>query len=202
MGEHLPRSFSIGNIMKALILVSLVLSVIAEPDDPTLVHHPNGAVVPADTPEVVAAKALHFGAHATAYAHGFKHPGYYGYYGFPYVWGRKKREAEAEADPLYYGYPYAYAGYYGYPYAYQVGYHGWGVKNGPCVNSLNQAVPCAQEGEARKKRESDPAYFAVPTAVAHHATPYGLLPVATGHALVHPSHYGVCTNYLGQQVSC
>merc|ERR1712020_586651 len=136
MGEHLPRSFSLGNNMKALILVSLVLSVIAEPDADVLIHHPNGAVVPADTPEVAAAKALHFGAHATAYAHGFKHPGYYGYYGHPYLWGRKKREAEAdpEADPeaFYYGYhpyayayrPYVYGGYYGY----------YGLKSAPCVN--------------------------------------------------------------------
>jgi len=187
MGEHLPRSFSLGNNMKALILVSLVLSVIAEPDADVLIHHPNGAVVPADTPEVVAAKALHFGAHATAYAHGFKHPGYYGYYGHPYLWGRKKREAEAEpeADPLYYGYPYAYAGhYYGYPYHY--GYYGG------CKNDAGQAVPCAL-GRKKREAEADPQLY---YGVGHWGYPYG------GYGLVHSSHFGVCTNYLGAQVPC
>merc|ERR1711992_146053 len=59
-------------------------------------------------------------------------------YGLP-LWGRKKREAEAEADPEawyygyyghhlgyyggYYGHPYGY-GYYGHPYGYGYGYYG------------------------------------------------------------------------------
>merc|ERR1711961_21528 len=58
---------------------------------------------------------------------GYYHPYSYGY------WGRKKREAEAaaepeaaadpEADPWYrYGYLYGHRAYYGYPYA---GYY-WG----------------------------------------------------------------------------
>merc|ERR1711872_159348 len=59
---------------------------------------------------------------------GLYHPYYnYGYYGFPrYVFGRKRRDADAEAAPdadanadagLLYGfhYPYYNLGYYGYP---------------------------------------------------------------------------------------
>merc|ERR1739848_210224 len=134
--------------------------------------------------------------------HGFHLP--YAYYGYPYAYyglhggctnnagqlvpcayGRKKREAEADPQVLLHGFHLPYA----YPWAYQVGYHGWGVKNAPCVNALNQAVPCAQDGEARKKREADANYYAVPH------WPYG-------HALVHTSHFGVCLNYKGEQVPC
>ena len=65
--------------------------------------------------------------------------------------GYAKREAEAEADPAllyagYYGHPYAYSSYYGYPYAYAgypYAYYGLGLKSAPCVNALNQPVPCA-----------------------------------------------------------
>merc|ERR1739845_123869 len=64
------------------------------------------------------------------YAH---HLGYGGL-----VYGRKKREAEAEADPwLAYGYayhPYAYSAYY-HPYAY--------AHLGGCRNYLGGLVPCA-----------------------------------------------------------
>merc|ERR1712071_446081 len=55
-----------------------------------LVTYPNGAVVPADTAEVAAAKAAHFGAHGLPLA----------YAGYPYAHA---------------GYPYAHA-YAGYPY--------------------------------------------------------------------------------------
>ena len=63
--------------------------------------------------------------------------GYYGYYGlghygYPYAyWGRKKREATAEADATadphygYYGYRYGYYPYYGYGY--------WGRKKRLCL---------------------------------------------------------------------
>jgi hypothetical protein len=68
-----------------LILVSLVLSAFAEPEaegdaNHHFVRHWNGALVPQDTPEVVAQKQLHFNAHATAAVHGFKHPNVYGYW--------------------------------------------------------------------------------------------------------------------------
>lgn len=60
----------------------------------------NGAVVPTNTPAVAAATASHLAAKAGVYAaHG---------YGLPY-WGRKKRDAEAEADPYYF---YGHYGHY------------------------------------------------------------------------------------------
>ena len=40
----------------------------------TLVTYPNGAVVPADTLEVQAAKAAHFGAAVYPYAYAYGHP--------------------------------------------------------------------------------------------------------------------------------
>merc|ERR1712042_346469 len=45
------------------------------------------------------------------------HPYYnYGYYGFPrYVFGRKRREAEADAGLYRYHYPYFNYGYHGFP---------------------------------------------------------------------------------------
>ena len=97
--------------------------------------------------------------------------GYYGHYPYAYALGKSapcvnaanqpvpcaayngyaKRDAEAEADPayLYGGYYGGYAGYYGHPYGYGYGYgypgayYGYGLKSAPCVNHLNQAVPCA-----------------------------------------------------------
>ena len=96
-------------------------------------------------------------------------------------------EPEAEADPqlllagAYYGH---------YPYA----YYAFG-KSAPCVNAANQPVPCAAyNGYAKREAESeaDPAYFAV-GGYPYHPYAYGL---------VHTSHFGVCTNYLGKQVPC
>merc|ERR1712183_195136 len=49
------------------------------------VAHPNGAVVPADEPAVVASRADHLAAHGAAYAAG--HPYAAGYAGYPYVAG-------------------------------------------------------------------------------------------------------------------
>merc|ERR1712168_298793 len=49
------------------------------------VAHPNGAVVPADEPAVVAARADHLAAHGAAYAAGHQYAA--GYAGYPYVAG-------------------------------------------------------------------------------------------------------------------
>merc|ERR1711935_316694 len=98
----------------------------------------------------------------------------------PYgIYGRKKREAEAEpeADAYYaaYGaYPYAaagfgYAGYGAYPYA-GVGYAGLGYASG-----LGYAA-------------------GIPNPV--HAV------AATPAGLTHSSNVGICTNYLGASVPC
>merc|ERR1739848_402064 len=99
-------------------------------------------------------------------------------------------ESEAEADPAY-----LYAGYYGYPYAYaHYGYAGHGyygypaLKSAPCVNAANQPVPCA--GRKRRDAEADPALY-----YATYGYPYA-------YGLVHSSHFGVCTNYLGARVPC
>ena len=115
--------------------------------------------------------------------------------------------AEAEADParLYAASPFGYYGY-GHAYAHAPYYYGFG-KSAPCVNAANVPVPCAgfngyAKRSADSEAEADPAYFAVPTAYGHYATPYGLAPYAYGHALVHTSHFGVCTNYVGARVPC
>ena len=129
---------------------------------------------------------------------------------------------EAEADPAllyagYYGHPYGHgAGYYGYGAGYYgyAGHYGYaGLKSAPCVNSANQPVPCAAgyaaphyigKRSADSEAEADPAYFAVPTAYGAgygygYGYPYGY---AHGAALVHTSHFGVCTNYVGARVPC
>jgi len=70
-----------------------------------LTAYANGAVVPTDTLSVQAAKAQHFAAKAAVAPYGIYGAGYLGaahYIG--------KREAEADAQYLYAGYPYAYAG--------------------------------------------------------------------------------------------
>merc|ERR1712200_194735 len=57
------------------------------------VAHPNGAVVPADEPAVVAARADHLAAHVAAYAAGYPYAAGYagqyaaGYAGYPYAAG-------------------------------------------------------------------------------------------------------------------
>ncbi len=72
--------------------------------------------------------------------YGYPYAAYHGAY--PYLYGRKKREAEAdatadaEADPwLVYGYPYAYNHAFLHPYAYALG--------AGCRNYLGALVPCA-----------------------------------------------------------
>ena len=70
-----------------------------------LVTYPNGAVVPYD-PANQAATAAHLAV--TGYGYG------YPYAGLGYLYGRKKREADAQL--LYAGLPYGYAGYAYAPY--------------------------------------------------------------------------------------
>merc|ERR1712109_352141 len=82
-------------------------------------------------------------------------------------------EADADASAYYYGYyghglghyGYGYGlGAYGLGYAGYYGYPGWGyhghaaLKSAPCVNSLNQPVPCA----ARKRRDAMPKPKPIP----------------------------------------
>merc|ERR1712079_772339 len=89
----------------------------------TNVEHQAGEVTHTVTPVV---------AHVAPYAYG--HP--YGY------WGRKKREAEADADASdwYYGYYGHGYPYYGYGYT---GYYGIHPSHyGICHNNLGARVPC------------------------------------------------------------
>merc|ERR1712055_327489 len=123
----------------------LVLSAFVAISSAQLVAHPNGAVVPIDTPSVAAAKLAHAAAggliHPNGYAAAYGYPGY-GYFGglighangavvpvdTPEVHAAKVAHAAAggavhapEVAPYAYAgaYPYAagYAGYAGYGYA-------------------------------------------------------------------------------------
>ena len=108
--------------------------------------------------------------------------------------GRKKRSAEADAEAdaavLYSNYGYAGLGYglgaysYGaYPYAHAA------------VAHAAVAAPVVAAAYAA------PA-VAAPVAAIHANTYLGHAVAATPFGLTHSSNVGVCTNYLGAQVSC
>merc|ERR1712223_2199691 len=106
---------------------------------------------------------------------------------------RKKRDAEAEADPWgYYGL--GYRGYYGYGYGYPYRYWGHYGKAAPCVNGYGAPVPCAA---GRKKREAEAE--AKPLVYAHGLYGYP-------YAYAAPAVYGAavavkpCTNVNGEKV--
>jgi len=117
----------------------------------------NGAVVPTNTPAVAAATASHLQAKAADYAaHG---------YGYGLLYGRKKREAESNADAD----PYYFYGLYGhYPWATSIG----GLttySNGAVVPTdlANQAATNAHLaskglrvlGKREAEADADPYYF-------------------------------------------
>lgn len=126
-----------------VVLCALVAAVYAEAEaDPGLLYagyagYPYGLAALKSAPCVNAANV------PVPCAAGYAGYAGYGYLASPYLYGRKKREAEA--DPLLVagvaGYPYAgYAGVAGYPYA-AVGYtHPSNV--GLCLNYVGQQVPC------------------------------------------------------------
>jgi len=105
--------------------------------------------------------------------------------------GKKKREAEAEADPYLL---YSHLGYAGYAHAapYYYGYHPYAG----CRNDAGALVPCAGKKKREAEAEADPAllysglgYY--PYAYGAHA--YGYAPYA---------HLSGCRNYLGALVPC
>merc|ERR1712038_1827708 len=120
--------------MKFLVLFAVVASASAN-----LVTHPNGAVTPAETPEVAAAKAAHFAALGAA-GHYAPYHGYYnGYYGYP-----------------------GYAGYAGYPY--HAGYYGGLVAH---ANGAVVPVDTAEVAAAKAEHFVAPvAYAGYPYAYA------------------------------------
>merc|ERR1712179_178111 len=113
--------------------------------------------------------------------------GYAGHY--LHAYGKRDAEAKAEADP-YYGYGYHGLGCAGLGYR-GLGYAHHGVVAAPAVVAAAPAVvaPVATVHNAVLGTAALPNPV---HAVAH--TGYG--------AVVHSSHIGVCTNYLGEQVSC
>jgi hypothetical protein len=137
--------------------------------------------------------------------------------GFPFghYYGKREAEAEPEADA-----------YYGHGYGLGYGHHGYalGLKSAPCVNAANLPVPCASgyHGHYYGKREAEadaavlyaghgyPAYAGLGHAgLGYAGLGYAGLGHAAGHAvvatpagLVHSSHVGLCTNYLGAAVPC
>merc|ERR1712010_165949 len=132
-----------------------------------------------------------YGYHGLGYA-GLGYPGL-GYHGLGYhAYGKREADADAEADAavLYSGYGYPSYGYAGLGYA-GLGYAHHGVVAAPAVVAAAPAVvaPVATVHNAVLGTAALPNPV---HAVAH--TGYG--------AVVHSSHIGVCTNYLGEQVSC
>merc|ERR1719431_1201392 len=80
------------------------------------------------------------------------------------------------------------AQYLGYPYAVGAPLT-YAVKETGCVNSFGAAVPCAQEGEARRKRAADDEEAAAPVPVlAYAGLPYAGLCYA---GLGYPYTYGL-----------
>merc|ERR1711935_537658 len=121
------------------------------------------------------------GGVANGYAYGaFGYPYASAYAGYPYgIYGRKKREAEAEPEADAY-----YAAYGAYPYvAAGLGYAAYG------------AYPYAGLGYAGLGYTAGLGYAAgIPNPV--HAV------AATPAGLTHSSNVGICTNYLGASVPC
>ena len=169
--------------------------------DPQLVTYTNGAVAPVKTLAVQQAEAAHFAAKGLGYAYGVGTPVLPYTYTYPVVYGRKRREAEA--DPNLVVYPdgavtpqktpavqAAEAAHYatkGLNYAYGVG-----LPVAPYA-TYTYGLPLVygrKRREAESEAEADPAYF------------YAGYPYYGYGGLVHTSHFGVCLNYLGQQVSC
>ncbi len=152
-----------------------------------LIEHPNGAVTPAETPEVIAAKNAHFAAktHFGYHPYAFNHA----YAGFPYAHGYANNYAYNHAFP--YAYNHAYAGY---PYAYNHAYPYFGGlvthANGAVTPADEPAVAAAKAEHFAAKGLHAPYYAHPYTAYAHHpyayahAYPYAGLTAHPNGALV------------------
>ena len=165
-----------------------------------------------------AAGAYAYGAYPHAVAatpYGLTHSSNVGlctnYLGAAVPCGRKKRsaDAEAEADPAL-----LYSAY-GYPYGYNYGYTALNAV-APAVSYA--AAPAVAYATTHTVAAAPAVTYAAAPAVTYAAAPalaYAAAPalVATnavaGHAVAatpfgytHSSNVGICTNYLGVQVSC
>merc|ERR1711935_973799 len=158
MGTHCSSELYRGHIlksktttMKLLLLTTLAAVAMAEPE----------------------AEAGYYGYNPGFYGY---NPGFYGYYGHQQQWpsvrapgfsstcfgcrGKRSAEAEADAEPGYYGYP------YGYPY---LGYRG-------IATSFEARSPQGLRG----KRSAEPGYY----------HPYGYYPYHFGHRAYGPGIAG------------
>eukprot|EP00096_Caligus_rogercresseyi_P001721 TRINITY_DN128_c0_g1_i17.p1 TRINITY_DN128_c0_g1~~TRINITY_DN128_c0_g1_i17.p1 ORF type:complete len:203 (-),score=41.78 TRINITY_DN128_c0_g1_i17:168-776(-) len=133
-----------------------------------LVSHPNGAVVPADTPAVAHAKAQHFAAK------GYPHGGVYAHGPAPYAHGYAH-------GPAPYAHGYAHAAAPAYP---QAGYL-------PLVAHPNGAVTPADTPEVAAAK----AAHVAAGGSAHYAAGY---PYAAHHGLAHHgvAHHGLAHHGL------
>merc|ERR1712123_313010 len=119
-----------------------------------------------------------------------------------YVHHLGKREAGAEADPALF-----YSAYHGVPFGSSTG-----------LDPLTQGLDASTQGFApyygygyaghyygKREAEADPALLYAGYAGYPYASVYGAFPhavAATPAGLVHSSHVGLCTNYLGAAVPC
>merc|ERR1712012_1064237 len=154
---------------------------------------------------------------------------YYGLYGAPLVYGIGKSapcvnaanvpvpcahlgKREAEADPALV-YSVGAAAHAVLPAVHTIAapavYHVPAVHTvaEPCMNVNGEAVPCAAGHPeyhraynviAKRDAESDPTLYFVNPVGHRYEFPHN----GFGQELVHSSNFGICTNYLGQQVAC
>ena len=113
-------------------------------------------------------------------------------------------EPEAAADAQLIS---AYGTYGAYPYTTRYGAlpytRSYGVYGGAYSSPLMSALSYSHIG--KREAEADPAllyagYAGYPYAAAYGAFPHAV--AATTAGLVHSSHVGLCTNYLGAAVPC
>merc|ERR1712158_31261 len=121
MGSHIR---TLAQNTPTLIMKFLVLAATIAVSSAQLVTYPNGAVVPADTPEVAAAKAAHLQAGgAIAYAAGYPYAAYPFAVGYPGALVGHANGAVVPVDTAeVYAAKVAYAAYYPYYHAGLVGH--------------------------------------------------------------------------------
>jgi len=141
--------------MKLLALLSSAAVASAQ-----LVAHPNGAVTPPKTPEVLAAEAAHFAAKGVVAAPFYGYNGYYPGYAGAYAHG---------------AYPYAHG-------AYAYGAYPYGAFGGLVAHANGAVVPADTPAQVAAKAEH---FAAKGEAYATH----GIAPAFAPYAYAHPYGY-------------